>query len=69
MMEILSWIVSNWPLLIVDALAVIGGASAILKVISKLTKTTKDDEAVVWLGKVMTWLSGIALHPPTVAKK
>lgn len=67
MSELISWVVAHWSDLVVGGLAIIGGLNAILKVVAKLTKSTADDELVVWLDKIYSWLGTIAVHPP--AKK
>lgn len=58
-----AWIVANWSTVIVVVLAVIGAASAAVKVIAPLTKTTRDDRLAKWLDVVVSWLSKVALNP------
>lgn len=49
----MEWMLANWDTLVVCALAVVGAASAIVK----LTPTPKDDAAVAWVYKVIEVLS------------
>jgi hypothetical protein len=65
--DVIAWLGSNWSTILVTLLAVIGGASIIVKAIAPLTATDADDKAAAWLDKVHEWLSKIALNP-TVKK-
>ena len=62
--DAISWAVENWTTIVGTAGTVVMGASIAVRAISKLTKTTKDDDAASWLESVHKWLSKIALNPP-----
>ena len=59
----MEWLLTNWQMLLTVVLAVIGGASVVVKAVAPLTNTTVDDK----LGGALTWLynllSRIALNP------
>jgi len=62
-MSSITWILSNWQLVVTTALAIIGGASVIVAAIAPLTKSDKDDKAASWLKKIHGWLSKVAINP------
>lgn len=66
MMELLGWLSSNWEVLVGTLVAIVGGATAIVRAIAPLTSTRRDDDAVTWLDKVFKWLSKIAVNPPVI---
>jgi len=59
----MSWLMSNWLLLLTVVLTAVGGASVVVKAIAPLTNTKIDD----WVGGALSWihnlLSKIALNP------
>jgi len=58
----MSWLVLHWSDLLVAVLAVIGGASAAVKVIAPLTDSKLDDKLAGWLSKAHSFLSKLALN-------
>jgi hypothetical protein len=63
-MNALSWIMSNWQLLLGVMGTVVMGASIAVKAIAPLTKNTADDKAAGWLDKIHGFFSMLALNPP-----
>ena len=61
--DLIQWISSNWDVILVTSLAVIGSASLIVKSIAPLTANKKDDKVAGWLDKVHALLSKLALNP------
>ncbi len=60
----LEWLLSNGPALFVNALAVVGAASALAKAVGALnSKWTWDDKVSAFLDKVYNFLGRIALNP------
>lgn len=64
-MGALSWFSENWMTVVGVAGSVVMGASLMVKAIAPLTKNVKDDKLAGWLDKAQSWLSKIALNPPT----
>lgn len=58
--DLFSWLVGNWGVIVTTLLAVIGGASVMVKAIAPLTKSKADDKAAAWLDKAAGWLSRVA---------
>lgn len=52
-MQIWSWLSSNWPAIFTAATSLVTAASAI----AAITKTPKDDKLVGWLYKIIDWLA------------
>lgn len=51
----MEWIAENWPWLSAVAVAALGGAVAVLKIVAPRTETTADDKAADFLDKVLGW--------------
>lgn len=64
MADAFQWLQANWMLVGGTASAVVAGASLAVKAIAPLTETDKDDKVSVWLDKVHSLLSKLALNPP-----
>jgi hypothetical protein len=62
--DVFGWIATNWMTVVGVAGTVVMGASIIVKALAPYTATKKDDEAAVWLDKVVGWLNKIAINPP-----
>ena len=61
-MEAISYITSNWDSVLIAIGAMIGGASALVRILvplAKMTKTTKDDAI---LQSILNFLQAIALN-------
>ena len=59
----MSWLVSNGPVALQWALAVVGGASVLVLAIAPLTKTKADDKLGAALKAVHNLLGKVALNP------
>ena len=65
MSDVIAWFMANWGLIITTLLAVIGGASIMVKAIAPLTRSDSDDKLVSFLEKVQAWLAKLALNTPS----
>lgn len=63
-MEILGWLRDNWVALVAVVGGIVMGSSIIVKSISPLTASHKDDNFATLLDKIHKFLSKIALNPP-----
>ena len=63
----MSWFVSNGPVVLTWALAIVGGASALVLAVAPLTKTKVDDKLGGALSALHGLLSKVALNPKSDA--
>jgi hypothetical protein len=60
--DILNLLISNWGDILQAVLAIIGGASILLKYVAPHTKTLLDDKLYTFLNDILKWVS---LNVPT----
>lgn len=68
MMEVFSWLMANWQVIVTTLLTIIGGASVIVKAIAPLTRTESDNKLVGLLEKIQAWFAKLSLNTPSNVK-